>query len=241
MDYKKQVDTFYEFLPNNPISSNAQCLYSYLLNKNSKLGWIKEFTIANSIVCGITGLSRQALDKARNELKQKGYIQYSKGLGNRAGKYLIVCFDTQIDTQCMTQSGTQDMTQCEHINKKENISKKESKENKERPSFNQLIENYTQNEELREALKKHLITRKQGQSLNNDAILLGFKNLNILTNNIKTKEEKDKMKIAIVEKSIENGWSGFFAIKKEQEKTSKVVRPVAESTFEGNWEGLYDN
>lgn len=241
MDYKKQVDTFYEFLPNNPISSNAQCLYSYLLNKNSKLGWIKEFTIANSIVCGITGLSRQALDKARNELKQKGYIQYSKGLGNKAGKYLIVCFDTQIDTQCMTQSGTQDMTQCEHINKKENISKKESKGELKRPSFNELIENYTKNEDLRQALKKHLVTRKQGQSLNNDAILLGFKNLNILTKNLKTVAEKDEMKIAIVEKSIENGWSGFFAIKKEKEKTSKPTSSVAKSTFEGNWEGLYEN
>lgn len=241
MDYKKQVDTFYEFLPNNPISSNAQCLYSYLLNKNSKLGWIKEFTIANSIVCGITGLSRQALDKARNELKQKGYIQYSKGLGNKAGKYLIVCFDTQIDTQCMTQSGTQDMTQCEHINKKENISKKESRTEQTRPSFNQLIENYTQNEELREALKKHLITRKLRKSLSNDAILLGFKNLDILTKNIKVEAEKDEMKISIVENSIANGWSGFFAIKKEKERNSKSVGAVAESTFEGNFEELYDN
>lgn len=222
MDYKKQVDTFYEFLPNNPISSNAQCLYSYLLNKNSKLGWIKEFTIANSIVCGITGLSRQALDKARNELKQKGYIQYTKGLGNKAGKYLIVCFDTQIDTQCMTQSGTQDMTQCEHINKKENISKKERKEEQlRRPSFNQLIDDYTKNEELRNVLKRHLITRKQRQALNNEAIVSGLKNLNILTQNIGTELEQDKMKIAIVEKSIENGWSGFFAIKEEKKQTSK--------------------
>ncbi len=241
MDYKKQVDTFYEFLPNNPLSPNAQCLYSYLLNKNNRLGWIKEFTIANSIVCGITGLSRQALDKARNELKQKGYIQYSKGLGNRAGKYLIVCFDTQIDTQYMTQSGTQDMTQCEHINKKENISKKESKGDQKRPSFNQLIDDYTQNEELRQVLKKHLITRKQGQSLNNDAILLGFKNLNILTKNLKTVAEKDEMKIAIVEKSIENGWSGFFAIKKEQERNSKPTRQIIGSVFNGNLEDFYEN
>ena len=151
---------------------------------------------------------------------------------------MIVCFDTQIDTQCMTQSGTQDMTQCEHINKKENISKKESRAEQKRPSFNELIENYTQNEELREALKKHLITRKQGQSLNNDAILLGFKNLNILTNNIKTKEEKDKMKIAIVEKSIENGWSGFFEIKTNEIKRNNYEKQVVSSE---EWEQLYDN
>ncbi len=234
MDYKKQMDTFYEFLPNNPISSNAQCLYSYLLNKNSKLGWIKEFTIANSIVCGITGLSRQALDKARNELKQKGYIKYSKGLGNKAGKYLIVYFDTQIDTQCMTQIDTQcmtqidtqDMTQCAHINKKENISKKERKEEQlRRPSFNQLIDDYTKNEELRNVLKRHLITRKQRQALNNEAIAAGLKNLNILTQNVGTELKQDRMKIAIVEKSIENGWSGFFAIKEEKKQTLKPNKP----------------
>lgn len=115
MNYIKQVNTFYEFLPNNPLSSNAQCLYSYLLNKNNRLGWIKEFTVANKIVEGFTGLSRRALDKARNELKQKGYIEYSKGFGNKAGKYVIVCLDTQNDTQEDTQSDTQERTQCEHI------------------------------------------------------------------------------------------------------------------------------
>lgn len=240
MNYEKQVDTFYEFLPNNPISSNAQSLYSYLLYKNYKLNWIKEFTIANSIVCGVTGLSRQALDKARNELKQKGYIKYSKGLGNKAGKYLVVYFDTQTDTQYMTQSGTQDVTQCEHINKKENIRKKERKEDK-RPTFNQLIDDYTQNEELRQVLKRHLVTRKQRQALNNEAIVAGLKNLNILTQNIKTESEKDRMKIAIVEKSIENGWSGFFVIREEKQHSSKSTKLEFESAQNAWTDDMYDN
>lgn len=115
MNYIKQVNAFYKFLPNNPLSSNAQCLYSYLLNKNSELGWIKEFSVSNMIVCGFTSLSRQALDRARNELKQKGYIDYKKGYSNQAGIYLIVDFvtqnDTQSDTHYSTQSDTQDNTQ----------------------------------------------------------------------------------------------------------------------------------
>lgn len=109
MNYIKQLNTFYKLLPNNPLSSNAQCLYNYLLNKNNELGWIKEFTVSNMIVCGFTCLSRQALDRARNELKQKGYIEYTKGVSNQAGKYLIVCFDTQDDTH----NNTQDDTQCD--------------------------------------------------------------------------------------------------------------------------------
>lgn len=110
MNYIKQVNAFYKFLPNNPLSSNAQCLYSYLLNKNSELGWIEEFSVSNMIVCGFTSLSRQALDRARNELKQKGYIDYKKGYSNQAGTYVIVSFVTHNDTHDNTQSDTHNDT-----------------------------------------------------------------------------------------------------------------------------------
>lgn len=111
MNYIKQVNQFYKILPSNPLSPNAQCLYFYLLNRNNELGWIKTFTVPNLIICGFTGLSRQALDRARNELKSRGYINYDKGTSNKAGKYLIVSFDTQDDTQHGTQNDTQDDTQ----------------------------------------------------------------------------------------------------------------------------------
>ena len=114
MNYIKQVNTFYRILQENPLSANAQCLYNYLLNKDSEFGWKSEFSISNLVVCGITSLSRQALDRARNELVQKGYIQYKKGRSNQAGKYLIVSFVTQDDTQYNTQSDTQDDTQDGH-------------------------------------------------------------------------------------------------------------------------------
>lgn len=52
----------------------------------------------------MSGLSRSQLDKARNELAQKGFIRYDKGGGNTAGKYLMVSFDTQTDTQIDTQA-----------------------------------------------------------------------------------------------------------------------------------------
>lgn len=114
LNYIKQINQFYKVLPNNPLSSNAQCLYFFLLNKDNELGWIKEFTIANLIICGFTSLSRQALDRARNELVTKGYIKYRKGVSNQAGKYLIVDFDTQDNTQGDTQNDTQGDTQSGH-------------------------------------------------------------------------------------------------------------------------------
>lgn len=120
MNYIKQVNTFYKLLSNNPLSSNAQCLYFFLLNKNNELGWIKEFTTANSIVMGFTNLNIKALQRARNELKQKGYIDYKKGLGNNAGTYTLFRFDQQDDQQNVQQDDQQNVQrnvqQYVHIN-----------------------------------------------------------------------------------------------------------------------------
>lgn len=139
MNYIKQINTFYKLIQDNPLSSNAQCLYNYLLNKCSELGWKSEFSVSNLIVCGFTSLSRQALDRARNELVQKGYLKYKKGYSNQAGKYLIVSFDTQNDTQDSTQSDTQNGHKVSTLNKL-----KETKQ-KENISMQSVIDFYEQN------------------------------------------------------------------------------------------------
>lgn len=139
MNYIKQINTFYKLIQDNPLSSNAQCLYNYLLNKCSELGWKSEFSVSNLIVCGFTSLSRQALDRARNELIQKGYLKYKKGYSNQAGKYLIVCFDTQNDTQDNAQSDTQ----CGH--KVSTLNKLKETKQKENISMQSVIDFYDQN------------------------------------------------------------------------------------------------
>lgn len=139
MNYIKQINTFYKLIQDNPLSSNAQCLYNYLLNKCSELGWKSEFSVSNLIVCGFTSLSRQALDRARNELIQKGYLKYKKGYSNQAGKYLIVCFDTQNDTQDNTQNDIQGGHKVSTLNKV-----KETKQ-KENISMQSAIDFYDQN------------------------------------------------------------------------------------------------
>lgn len=139
MNYIKQINTFYKLIQDNPLSSNAQCLYNYLLNKCSELGWKSEFSVSNLIVCGFTSLSRQALDRARNELIQKGYLKYKKGYSNQAGKYLIVCFDTQNDTQDNAQSDTQ----CGH--KVGTLNKLKETKQKENISMQSVIDFYDQN------------------------------------------------------------------------------------------------
>lgn len=217
MNYLTQINAFYRLLPNNPLSSNAQCLYNYLLNKNNELGWVKEFTVSNMIVCGFTSLSRQALDRARNELKTKGYIDYKKGISNQAGKYLIVSFDTQDNTQNDTHGNTQDDTQGGHtvstLNKL-NKTKQKNKENKKEKIIesDEVINKKIQDEDLknafydfikmRDAIKKPLTTR---------GLELAIDRVNKLSND---KEEQ----LLIINKSIMNNWQGLFALNDEDKK-----------------------
>lgn len=132
MNYVSQLNAFFDIKLSNPLSANAQCLYINLFYMNNKCSWIERFTVSNTMLCALTGIDRRTLDRVRNELIQKGYIEYKKGIGNQAGTYLIVQFDTQDVTQTVIQDVTQNGTQMSHklstlnkhkLNKKENILK----------------------------------------------------------------------------------------------------------------------
>lgn len=99
MNYVEQMQGFFVKKQTAPLSANAQCLYINLFFVNNMAGWADEISVSNTYLQALTNLSRIQLDRARNELVQKGFIDYLKGSGNRAGKYLLVCFDTQRDTQ----------------------------------------------------------------------------------------------------------------------------------------------
>lgn len=90
MNYITQINSFYRIMQINPLSPNAQCLYHYLLNKNSELGWIECFSLANSIITGVIGIEARQLTRIRKELIDKGYIAYKKGNINNAGVYKII-------------------------------------------------------------------------------------------------------------------------------------------------------
>lgn len=106
MNYIKQLNGFFDSLLMNPLSATAQTLYVHLLDINNRCGWKERFPVANIVLQSRAMLSRQQLDRARNELKQKGYIDYEKGTTRKAGTYLIVCFDTNDDTNSDTNHNT---------------------------------------------------------------------------------------------------------------------------------------
>lgn len=99
--------------------------------------------------------------------------------------------------------------------------KKESKKERKEPekqrkenviSFNQIIENYTSNQQLRNELKEHLKVRKNKKAaLTNRAIELSLKKLDDLASN-------DAEKIKMVQNAIMSGWTTFYPLKKDEKK-----------------------
>ena len=130
MEYISQLNAFYELLPSNPLGPKAICLYGVLLHINNKSFWKVRFTVANTYLMYLTGIDRRTLDRVRNELIQKNYIEYKRGKGNKAGEYKIIqlysdekktkSVSVQNDTQIVTQNDTQSVTQCDHINIQDN-------------------------------------------------------------------------------------------------------------------------
>jgi hypothetical protein len=79
LNYIKQLDEFYSTIEYRPISTNATAIYMYLLHIASKLNWMNDFKVTNTILmskCNINNTS--ALQRARNELIVNDFIKYKK-------------------------------------------------------------------------------------------------------------------------------------------------------------------
>jgi hypothetical protein len=90
------------------------------------------------------------------------------------------------------------------------VNEKKISDSKKSKTFDQLIEEYTSNEELRKELKEHLKTRKLKKgALTDRGVKLALQKLDNLASN-------DQEKILIVQNAIMNGWTGFFPLKKDE-------------------------
>lgn len=90
MNYMKELNAFYDWLETNSLSTSAIALWHALMHVNNRAGWIEEFGVATSVLCAKTGLSDRAVRNARNELKQKGRIEWKSRRGNQSAVYKII-------------------------------------------------------------------------------------------------------------------------------------------------------
>jgi hypothetical protein len=143
MNYLTIINAFWDWATTNPLSTGQVSLYFALLHVCNKSNWTEWFQAPNQVLSVLTGLSRSGILKARNELKQKGLIDF-KERGTKATLYkLIIANSKQKSTQDSTQAektianstqeskqeSTQDSTQAERtIANSTQDSKQESKQ-----------------------------------------------------------------------------------------------------------------
>ena len=183
-----------------------------------------------------TGLSKKTLLKCLNELEEKGYIKRVKEKGEN-NKYYISS-STKIDTtgsgknNTSTSSKNDTTTSSKNSTLKElNKNKKEKKENK--TDLDKLIEAYTENDLLVEALKDFIKMRKAIKRPLTDRAMKGilFKLNNFASDDLE--------KIEILENSIINSWAGVFEIKSHKNSIGNGIKNS--NTYKTNTYDLRQN
>ena len=105
-----------------PCSPSETALYHYLLFEAERQQWAMPFRIPTQMVMTYTGISRQGVKDARESLRKRGFITYSKGEGKgRPALYSLVHNNTNelhtqqyrriTASQSVTDSKTQKMTE----------------------------------------------------------------------------------------------------------------------------------
>lgn len=160
INYIKQLNEFYSILDYKPLSSNAISLYGFLLHVANKTGWLKEFRVANTTIMSKCKLNTSALQRARMELINNGYIRYKKGSNqNEMPRYsLVILYFEQANEQANKQADEQAHNQAEDMpntipntqageynNKQKNTL--QNKNNKLNQTKLNLFFNYISNEE----------------------------------------------------------------------------------------------
>lgn len=104
MDYIKEIKAFYTLAELNLLSTGQIALWHALMHINNKCFWQPWFTVPNAKLQLLTGLSRQAILKNRNKLKQIGVLDFKEN-GTRATRYMLK--SCQASCQDSLQDGCQ--------------------------------------------------------------------------------------------------------------------------------------
>ena len=110
MNYLQEILNFEKLQELNRVSPGQARVWYVLMYLNNITGWKTWFTVASSTLEFRSGLSRQGVIKARNELKQLGYIDF-KTNGRSATSYhlkSLMAHSVQPSLQDSVQGSVQD-------------------------------------------------------------------------------------------------------------------------------------
>lgn len=92
MDMEIETISFYNWMQTNDIQTKEIVLWHALMNLSLSAGWIEWASIALSTLKSKTGLKKDAIYEARENLKDLGRIEVIPGKGNKSPKYRLIPF-----------------------------------------------------------------------------------------------------------------------------------------------------
>ena len=110
MGYINIINAFWDSATTNPLPTGQVSLYMALLHVCNRSGWAEWFQAPNQVLSVLTGLSKSGILKARNELKQRGLIDF-KERGTKSTIYKLSTLSTLSTTMSnSTRDSVQDST-----------------------------------------------------------------------------------------------------------------------------------
>ena len=89
MTYIELLNSFWDSTRFNPCSSNETTMYFFLLHQCNIRRWINPFEFKTRDLELMLGFTRATISAIRNKLKQRGLIDFGKGVGSGKAVYLI--------------------------------------------------------------------------------------------------------------------------------------------------------
>ena len=132
---------------NDPCSLSEATLYFYLLYEANHQHWASPFKVSTQMLAARLNTSKQNVMKARDGLRKRGLIDFSKGEGKGKPALYTLCLSeeqsqslSQLMTQQLTESLASELPQSlPHSNIKEENTTKEVGEEKQSPSSNSKV------------------------------------------------------------------------------------------------------
>ncbi len=107
MNYIAIINSFWDSATTNPLSTGQVSLYFALLHVCNRSNWTEWFQAPNQVLSVLTGMSRSGILKARNELKQRGLIDFRE----RGTKTTVYCITIANSKQAGVQNSNQNSMQ----------------------------------------------------------------------------------------------------------------------------------
>lgn len=205
----------------------TRCTFEFLLIKaNHKAKLFKGKTIERGAtltsyreISEKNGMSLQNARTALKHLKSTGEVTCEKMLN---GLYIkVLNYDLYQSDNILSNTQLTDDQHTTNIQLTTNKNDKECIKNVKNKTYIGIIQNYTDNEVLIEALKSYVDMRQKTKGFTTRALELNLNALNKLTNDIPTK-------IEIVNQSISNTWKSFYPLKNQKQSITQTFEQTEE-------------